>query len=284
MTTRDALIGVLWGLAASLCYSLVPVGVRMLGSTLPPVEILLFRNIVGLVAFLAFFSWRGFGSLKTKRIGLHLQRNVLNFIGMWLWFAALTAMPLSKAVTLHFTEPMMAAVLAVWVLGERPGYRRFMAILGGFVGVAIVLRPGAIPVGWPELAVLGSALLYACVSIYTRFLGRTEAASTTTFYYQAMLVAFSLPPAVWLWVMPGWVDLPGIIMVGVFGSAAPYFYIRALRHAEATLVSPLGFLRLPFTAGFAFLLFAEPTEIWTWVGAAVILSTAYFMARGETRR
>lgn len=283
MTSQDALIGVSWALAANLCYSLVPIGVRMLGSDLPPVEILFFRNIVGFAVLLTMFCWRGFGSLKTERLGLHLQRNILNFIGMWLWFAALTAMSLSKAVTLHFTEPMMAAVLAVWLLGERPGYRRIVAIAGGFAGVAIVLRPGAIPVGWPELAVLGSAFLYACVSVYTRLLGRTEPASTTTFYYQTMLMAFSLPPAIFLWVTPGWNDLPGILLVGVFGSAAPYFYIRAMRHAEATLISPLGFLRLPFAAGFAYLFFSEPTEIWTWVGAAVILSTAYLMTRGETR-
>jgi drug/metabolite transporter (DMT)-like permease len=214
MTSRDAAIGVSWALAAFLCYSLVPIGVRMLGSNLPPVEILFFRSIVGLAAFLAFFSWRGFGNLRTERFGLHLQRNIINFVGMWLWFAALTVMSLSKAVTLHFAEPMMAAALAVWLLGERPGYRRIIAIMGGFAGVAIVLRPGAIPIGWPELAVLGSALLYACVSIYTRVLGRTEAASTTAFYYQAMLAAFSLPPALLVWVTPGWDDLPGIFFGG----------------------------------------------------------------------
>jgi drug/metabolite transporter (DMT)-like permease len=280
-SSRDAFIGVSWALAAFLCYSMVPVGVRMAGSHLPPIEILFFRNVIGFVVFFAFFVWRGFGSLKTDHFGLHLQRNVANFVGMWLWFAALAVMPLAKAVTLHFTEPVMAAILAVLILKERPGYRRFVAMGGGLVGVLIVLRPGSIAIGWPVLAVLGSALLYGCVSIYTRFLGRTEAASTTTFYYQAMLTAFSLPPAIWLWVTPGLDDVPGILMVGIFGSAAPYFIIRALRHAETTLISPLGFLRLPFTAGFAWLLFSEPTEIWTWIGAAVIFSTAYFMTRGE---
>ena len=283
MTPEDAIIGMSWALAAFLCYSLVPVGVRLLASQMPPIEILFFRSIIGFVVFFAFFSWRGFGNLKTERLGLHLQRNIANFVGMWLWFAALAVMPLAKAVTLHFTEPMMAAVLAVLVLKERPGYRRLVAILGGFVGILIVLRPGAIPLGWPVAAVLGSALLYACVSIYTRVLGRTEAASTTTFYYQAMLAAFSLPPALWVWVTPGWDDVPGIFLVGAFGTAAPYFIIRALRHAEATLIGPLGFLRLPFTAGFAYLVFSEPTEIWTWIGAGVIFSAAYFMTRREAR-
>lgn len=283
MTSRDVILGASWALAATLCYSLVPVGVRLLASQMPPIEIVFFRNVIGFAVFLAFYSWRGFGSLRTARFGLHLQRNVANFVGMWLWFAALAVMPLAKAVALHFTEPLMGAVLAFLILGERPGIRRIAAIAAGFLGVLVVLRPGTIPVTWPALMVLGSAFLYAGVSTYTRVLGRTEAAATTTFYYQAMLTAFSLLPALWVWVAPGWDDLPGLILVGVFGTIAPYCLIRALAHAEQTVIGPLGFLRLPFTAGFAFLLFGEPTEAWTWIGAAVIFSAAYFMTRGEAR-
>jgi drug/metabolite transporter (DMT)-like permease len=283
-TSRVALVAVAWAVVAALFYSLVPVGVRLLAQEkMPPIEIVFFRNAIGFVLFLAFFSWRGFGSLRTERFGLHLQRNVANFVGMWLWFTALTMMPLSKAIALHFTEPMMAAILAVLVLGERPGLRRIVALAAGFAGVLIVLRPGVIPMGMASAMVLSSAFLYACVSVYSRVLGRTDAASTTTFYYQAMLTVFSLIPAVWVWVWPGWGDLPGLFLIGVFGTAAPYCMIRSLRMAEATLILPVGFLRLPFTAGMAFVLFSEPTEAWTWIGAAVIFSGTYFMTRGESR-
>ncbi len=283
-TSRVALVAVAWAVVAALFYSLVPVGVRLLArDDMPPIEIVFFRNFIGFVLFLAIFSWRGFGSLRTERFGLHLQRNVANFVGMWFWFTALTMMPLSKAIALHFTEPMMAAILAVLVLGERPGLRRIVALIAGFAGVLMVLRPGVIPMGLASAMVLASAFLYACVSIYSRVLGRTDAASTTTFYYQAMLTVFSLIPAVWVWVWPGWGDLLGLFLVGVFGTAAPYCLIRSLRMAEATLILPVGFLRLPFTAGMAFVLFSEPTEIWTWIGAAVIFSGTYFMTRGESR-
>ncbi|MDH3242350.1 MAG: DMT family transporter [Alphaproteobacteria bacterium] len=282
--SREILIAVSWAVASVMCYALVPVGVRLLAQQqMPPIEIVFFRNAIGFVLFLAFFSWRGFGSLRTEHIGLHIQRNVANFIGMWLWFAALTMMPLSKAIALHFTEPMMAALLAVVILGERPGARRVLALVGGFAGVLIVLRPGAVPLGLASVMVLASALLYAGVSVYSRVLGRTDAASTTTFYYQSMLSVFALIPALWVWVWPGWADLPGLFLIGVFGTAAPYCFIRALRHAETTLILPFGFLRLPFTAGMAFLMFQEATDIWTWIGAAVIFSATYFMTRGETR-
>jgi drug/metabolite transporter (DMT)-like permease len=282
--SRDILIAVSWAVASVMCYSLVPVGVRLLSEEqMPPIQIVFFRNAIGFGLFLLIFSWRGFGNLKTQRFGLHLQRNIANFVGMWLWFTALTLMPLSKAIALHFTEPMMAAILAVLILGERPGPRRILALVAGFAGVLIVLRPGAIPMGLASIMVLGSAFLYAGVSVYSRVLGRTDAASTTTFYYQSMLTVFSLIPALWVWVWPGWADLPGLILIGVFGTAAPYCLIRGLRHAETTVILPFGFLRLPFTAGMAFVFFQEPTGIWTWIGAAVIFSATYFMTRGETR-
>lgn len=283
-TPSAVLIAVSWAVASAFFYALVPVGVRLLSRhQMPPIEIVFFRNAIGFVLFLAFFSWRGFATLKTQRFGLHLQRNVANFIGMWFWFTALTMMPLSKAIALHFTEPMMAAFLAVLVLSERPGARRIGALVAGFAGVLIVLRPGAIPLGGASLMVLTSAFLYACVSVYSRVLGRTDAASTTTFYYQAMLTGLSLVPALWVWVWPEWRDLPGLFLIGVFGTMAPYCMIRAFRMAEATLILPVGFLRLPFTAGMAFVLFSEPTEVWTWIGAAVIFTATYFMARGESR-
>jgi drug/metabolite transporter (DMT)-like permease len=98
-----------------------------------------------------------------------------------------------------------------------------------------------------------------------------------------MLTLFALPPALFVWVAPGPGDIPALLLLGAAGTAAPYCVIRALRHAEASALSPFSFLRLPFTAGFAFLLFGEPTEIWTWAGAALIFAAAWYNARAERR-
>jgi len=283
MTSRDFLLGVGWALLAVLFHSMVPVGVRLVSGHLPAIETVFFRNAMGLAFFLALFSWRGFGALRTSRMSLHLQRNVCNFVGMWLWFAALGAMPISKAIALHFTEPLMATALAILFLGERPAARRWLALAAGFAGVLIVLRPGAVPIGLPSLMVLGSALLYAGVVIYSRMLGRTEAPAVTTFYYQAMLTGFAAVPAALVWVWPVWADLPGLLLLGVAGTVAPYCIIRAFKHAEASALSPFNFMRLPVTAAFGYLLFGEATEAWTWIGAALIFGAAYAMTRGERR-
>lgn len=283
MLPQNFIMGAAWAAGAAVLHSLVPVAVRMLSGHLPAIEIVFFRNALGLLFFVFFFAWRGFGSLRTARFSLHLQRNLCNFVGMWFWFAAIAMMPISKAIALHFMEPLMAALLAIVILGERPGVTRWIAIGAGFIGVLVILRPGAIPIGWPALMVLGSAALYGTTTVYTRLLGRTDAAATTTFYYQAMLSGFALVPALFVWVTPTMSDLPGLLLVAAAGTAAPYCVIRALRYTEASAISPFSFLRLPITAGFAFLLFGEPTEIWTWLGAALIFSAAWFNTRAERR-
>ena len=109
--------GALWSVAAAGFHSFVPVAVRLLSESMPAIEIVFLRNLIGLVAVLGFFAWRGLDRLRTARIGLHFQRNVLNFAGMWLWFAALGLMPLGQAVALHFTVPLMVVLLAVMILG-----------------------------------------------------------------------------------------------------------------------------------------------------------------------
>jgi len=190
MTSRDVMLGTLWGLMAAFCHSFVPIAVRLLHH-LPPIELVFFRNIIGLGLFLAIFSWRGFGFVVTRRFGFHFQRCLLNFTGMWLWFAGLALLPIAKAVALHFTIPLMVVPLAIILLRERPSFGRLICTLIGFGGVLIILRPGAVPVDFAVFLVLGSALSYAGVSIYTRVLGGTDSPATTTFYYHALLSVFA---------------------------------------------------------------------------------------------
>jgi len=191
------MIGVPWKLGAAACHSLVPIGVRM-ASHIPSVELVFFRNVIGLSLLLAIVSWRGFGFLRTRRIGVHLQRNMLNFAGMWMWFTGLSLLPLSKAVALHFILPLMVVVLAFIFLRERPGPARIACTVTGFVGVLVILRPGMVPFGLASMLVRGSALCYAGVGIFIRVLGRTDAPATTTFYYPLMVATFALGPSLFV--------------------------------------------------------------------------------------
>jgi drug/metabolite transporter (DMT)-like permease len=281
--THDVVRGVAWAVVACILYGIVPIGVRLLSDTMPAIEIVFLRNFGGLVVFFAYFAIVGFAKLKTKRIGAHIIRNTMNFTGMWVWFAALAIMPLGQAVALHFTIPLMAMVMAIVFLGERPGAARWIATIIGLGGVLIILRPGVVPVDLAAGFVLLSALLYAGTSTYTRALGRTDDPAVTTFYYLLMLAAFALPFSIADWVWPTTDDIVPFLVLVISGTGAPYCLIRAFKLAEASLVSPVEFIRLPFTAGFAWLLFGEVTDAWTWTGAGIIFAATWYMTWAESK-
>jgi drug/metabolite transporter (DMT)-like permease len=297
---NQVLIGAAWGVGAAAAHSFVPIAVRLLDH-MPAIELVLFRNIIGLTILLSIIGWRGTRFWQTNRLGFHLQRNLANFAGMWLWFAGLAFLPIAKAVALHFTVPLMVVVLAVIFLKERPGITRLTCTLIGFAGVLVILRPGAVPIGPAAFLVLGSALSYAGVAIYTRSLGKTDHPTTTTFYYQftltifasvsmlaGWLIATNIPdtgiPLDWfIWVTPTFVDIPGLLLLAISGTIAPYCLVRAFVHAEATIIEPIEYLRLPITAFVAYLVFDQTTDIWVWVGATVIAGSTYYMTRHESK-
>jgi drug/metabolite transporter (DMT)-like permease len=118
------------------------------------------------------------------------------------------------------------------------------------------------------------------VSIYTRVL-RTEDAAVTTFYYQMFVTMFAAGPALWVWTTPGWDDVPALILIAVVGTVAPFCLIQAYRYAEASFIAPIDFLRLPFTAVVALVAFGEISDMWTWIGAAVIFASTTYITRRE---
>ncbi|MEK9684436.1 MAG: DMT family transporter [Rhodospirillaceae bacterium] len=300
MTRKDIVIGSFWGLGAATWHSVVPNAVNLL-QHIPPIELVFLRNLIGMIIFLSFVCWKGFSFLKTNRIWTHVRRNLCNFAGMWLWFIALSALPIATAVSLHFTVPLMVVVLAIAFLGERPGLGRLIPTFIGFAGVLIILRPGSMPFNTAAFLVLGSAFAYAGVAIYTRVLGATDHPNTTTFYYQLMVAIFSaismgigywiatrypisgLAAADFAWVTPNSNDIPALLLLAIAGTLAPYCLVRALVHAETTIIEPIEYLRLPISAAIAWFLFDQKTDIWTWLGAAIIAGATLYMARHETK-
>lgn len=273
--------GVLWVVLATALFALVPISVRDLSDTMSSSEIVFFRSAIGVAIMTAYFWSRGFGRLRTTKPGLHIWRAVLNFIGMVMWFYALGRMPIADAVAIHFTLPLFVVVLAAVFLGERPELRRSLATVVGFLGVLVILRPGFVEVSLAAMGVLASAALYAGTVILIKKVVRTDTAAVVNFYSNLIMLILSILPAAYDWTAPAWGDAPAIVLLGLSGAAAPYCVARALAAADATLVAPFDFLRLPFTAVMAYLFFAEAPPVWTWLGAAVIFASTYYIARRE---
>ena len=275
--------GVAWAVVSMAMFTLTPVFVRFLSSEMHAVEIIFHRSAIAAVALAAWFLWRDISRLRTRALKAHMGRSVLNFAGMALWFQAIVAMPLAEATALHFTLPLYTVILAALFLRERVGWRRWAATAVGFLGALIVLRPGAVPISAPAMMVLASAAFYGGAVVMIKLLTRTDAALPIAFYSNLLMAAIALVPTIFLWQGPALSDVPLILALAAIGTAAPYCFTRALINLDASVVAPLDFLRLPFTAFAAWLIFVEVPDRWTWVGAAVIFGSTTYVARREAR-
>ena len=274
--------GAFWAVTAAGFFTGMPISVRYLSGTMTSFEIVFFRSLLGMMIMAPFFMWRGWGGLRTGVPWLHVQRSTLNFIGMVMWFYAISVMPLADATAIHFTMPLFVILLATTFLGEKIGPRRLIAVGTGFLGALVILRPGAMEFGLPATGVLASAALYGGTVIYIKIMSRTDAISTITFYTHAIMMILALVPTVMYWQSPGWEDVPALALLAGCGTIAPYCIGRALKMMDAGLVAPFDFLRLPFSALAGFLLFAESPSPWTWAGAAIIFGATTYITHWET--
>ena len=278
--SSSVLKGVLIAVVAMVFFSSVHSAVRELSDTMSAFQIVFWRMSVSVLLMMPFYLWKGFHHLKTRRLKMHVHRSALNFIGMVLWFHAISIVPLGKAVAIHFTLPLFVLILAAIVLHEKVGPRRIVATVIGFSGMLVILRPGVEAVGWPEAMILGSAALYGANVIYLKFMVGSETPLSITFYTNALICLFCIPPAIWYWQPTTVDDIIPIALIGIMGTVAPWMFTVALRSTDASVIAPIDFLRLPFTVTFAFIFFGEVPEIWVWIGGAIIfLSTWYITAR-----
>ena len=187
------------------------------------------------------------------------------------WFLALTMIPIAQVVAIEFTMPIWTALLAVSFLGERLAAARLLAIVLGLVGVTAIVRPQAGHLEPGQLVALVAAIGFAISVIMVKSLTRTESAVAIIFWMLIVQSAIGIVPAVLVWHAPPAAVLPWILVIAVCGTYSHYCMTRALQHAEATTIVPMDFLRVPLSALAAWLVYAEAVDLWTVLGAALIL-------------
>jgi drug/metabolite transporter (DMT)-like permease len=278
-----ALRGALWMGGAVLSFSVMAVAVRELTRTMGSFEILFLRSVVSLAIMAALLPYFGLRALRTRRLGLHVVRNVLHFGGQYAWVYAIALLPLATVFAIEFTMPVWTAVLAMLILGERLNRGRVVMLVLGVAGILVILKPGIEPVSPAALVMLAGAFAYASIMIATKRLSQSDTPFAILFYMAAIQVPLGLVPALKEWVTPGLSDLPWIAAVGVTGIIAHFCMTRAFRIADASLVVPIDFLRLPLIAVVGVLFYSEPIEFSVLVGAAVIFAGTYYSIRRESR-
>jgi len=266
---------------STIAFSIMHGLVRFVSEVLPPFQIAFFRNIFGLAFLVPLLMRSRFAILRTKQIGLHALRGVINMAAMLMFFTALAISPIAKVTALGFTAPIFMAILAVLVLGERFRIYRWSAIFLGFVGMLIILRPGLVAIDTGALLVIGSAALWAVAMIIIKIQSRTESSLTIVAYMGIFLGVFSIAPAVWVWQPFGLQTLGFMVLIGLFGSIAQMAISESLKETDSTALMPFDFLKLIWTAIIGVWFFSEIPDIYTWIGATVIFLSGLFIAIRE---
>lgn len=274
----------MWMIGTTLSFTFMALGGRELSDTMSAFEVSFFRAVGGFVIVSAILWGAGFGQLRTNRIGLHLTRNVFHFCGQTLWFWSLSLLPLATVFALEFTIPFWTAAMAALFLGERMNRARVAAIVLGFVGILVILQPGAEVFDPAALIVLVAAIGFAVNNVCSKPLSATDSPLSIIFYMNIIQMPLGLAAAWHYWVWPQWADLPWLIMVGFAGLGAHYCMTRAFRLADASFVMPIDYLRLPLAVVIGYVFYSETVGWPLLLGAAIIFAGNIYALRYETRR
>lgn len=284
-TSRNhAVIAALWMSGTLVSFMAMAIGGRELSAQLSTFQILFFRSIIGLL-IVGFLLWRGnWRQILTRHLRIHILRNISHFGGQFGWFYGIAFIPLAVVFALEFTVPVWTAVLATLLLREQITGTRVAAIVFGVVGVILILRPGLAVISPASLAVLGSAFCYALSHTLTRRLALVDTPLTILFYMTVIQLPLGLVTSIFDWTTPTLEMLPWIIVVGAAALSGHYCMARALAIADAIVVVPLDFLRLPLIAAVGFLFYGESLDWFVLAGGVVMFTGNFINIRAEKKR
>jgi drug/metabolite transporter (DMT)-like permease len=279
----NTLRGVLWMGGAVLSFSTMAVAARELLAHMGPFQILFVRSVVMMAIVLVIVAQAKDAVTATRRLPLHVFRNVIHFGGQYCWVFAIGALPLATVFAIEFTMPVWTAVLAFIFLGERLTRPRVVMLVLGLTGVVIILRPGFGIFHLGALVALAASFLYAGNMIATKRLSGTDSPLAVLFWMSVVQTPLSLAAALPGWVSPPISQLPWMLLIGVGSYTAHYCMTRAFKLADATVVVPIDFVRLPLIAVVGALFYSEAFDPMILVGAAVIFSGTYYSLSRERR-
>ncbi len=249
-------------------------------------EILLFRQLFAIPFILTWIAvGPGLSSIRTKRFTLHVSRTAVGLTGMVFNFGTILLLPLAEATTLGYTVPIFATILGAVILRERTGWHRWLAVLTGFVGVLIVTQPGGghLPLTGAAMG-LTAALFVAIIAIQLRHMGKTEAPTTTVFWFSTLSV---IPLGIaypFFAQAHDWQTFGLLALIGLIGGAGQLALTAALRYAPVSTVVPMDYSSLIWATIYGYLLFGVFPSEWTWIGAPIIIASSLYIVWRERRR
>lgn len=275
---------VAWMTGTLLSFTFMAIAVRELSGDIHSFQIMLFRSIGALLILLPFTITMGRAIWRTSNLKLQFGRNTVHFAAQLGWITGIGLLPLAEVFAIEFTAPIWATIMAVLFLGERLNRGRVVAVVFGFVGILVILRPGVTAIDHGTLAVLGAAVGFAMTLSITKFMTRSDAPVTILLYMSVIQLPMGIALSVFVWVTPDWLQLFWLFVVGVVGLSAHYCTAKALSLADQTIVVPMDFMRLPLIVAVGFLLYSETAELAVLLGALLIFAGNYYSIHMEGQR
>lgn len=274
----------LWMLLTAVGFGAMVTMVRHLSATMDLIAVTFWRNLFATVLMLPW-AWRaGRRGRHTKRWPLYWLRAAVMVVATVALYYGMTLLPMAEATALSFTSPLFTVVFAALLLGERVGMKRAGALAVGFAATLLILRPGAVPLGWGAMHILIACLTFALTTIMGKMLAATEDPNLVVFNLTLLGVPCALLPALFVWSWPGVSEIGWLLLIGLAGNLNYYGLAQALRLGDASSAMTYDFLRLPAVAGFAYLAFGQQPDTITWIGAAIIFGSVIYIARADRTR
>lgn len=261
----------IWMGATLVSFSLIAVAVREVSNDIGIPEILFYRSSIGLFIIIIYLVITDLYVIKTKNFKLHLTRNIFHFLGQYAWIYGITMLTLSEVFALEFTVPIWTALIAVFFLNEKLTLTRILAIILGFIGIIIILKPSSCILNLASIVVISGAITYSISNVVTKEIIKNDSIISIIFYMtltQMILAFIIIEGEPKLHSMTTFITL---IIIGVVSILAHYCTSKALYYSDTVVVIPMGYLRLPIIMIVGFTLYDEIVDIVFMLGVCIML-------------
>ena len=247
-------------------------------------QIVFFRYLFGLVPVSVVIWYEGISALRTQRPLAHVMRGMMMFCALSLFFRGLRDVPLAEGIAVAFSAPLFVTAMSGPILGEKVGLQRWAAVLAGFVGMLVMLRPGSAAFRVDSLFIIASAFSFASVMLFTRRLSRTE--TNASMYTISTITAglCTVPFLTVTWVTPQGSHLWLFMVLGLIGGTASFLMIIAYRNAPAAVNAPFDYTALIWSTIVGWLVWRESPDAMVWIGAVIVVAAGLFITYRETRK
>jgi len=277
----DMTRGILWMILSGFMFVTVGVLVKLMDSGLPAIQSAFLRYVFGMIIILPLFRRIQFSGIRKPILGVYLLRAILHGFSVMLWFFAMATIPLAEVTAIAYSTPIYTTIGAVLVFKEKIRIRRVMAVVIGFVGTLVILRPGVVEISLGSLAQVAAAIGFAGSFIMAKKLVSVESPVNILFMLTAGCGIALMPAALAVWVTPSLTDTIILFIIASLATLGHHSITQALIAAPLSATQPFIFVQMIWAIGFGYLLFHEIPDIWVIFGGFIIIASTTYLAHRE---